>query len=216
MKTKSPKISLGLRLLSAAAFIALLSRISFGQSGDTPTQHVFGRNADGDLIHYYWSPAPSWAAEDLTSRATIGTAFRLASDPVVVNLQSGGVPTQHVFGRNADGDLIHYYWSPAPSWAAEDLTSRATIGTAFRLASDPGVSNLQSGDVPTQHVFGRNAGGDLIHYYWSPAPSWAAENLTTRATIGTAFRLEGRDSSFKNSIVVQLVPGTFSPASLPQ
>ena len=68
----------------------------------------------------------------------------------------------------------------------------------------------------TQHVFGRNAVGDLIHYYWSPAPSWAAENLTTRATIGTAFRLEGRDSSFKNSIVVQLVPGTFSPASLPQ
>jgi hypothetical protein len=87
-------------------------------------QHVFGQNAAGDLIHYYWSPAPGWQAENLTSYPNIGAAFQLASDPVAINLQSGATPTQHVFGRNAAGHLIHYYWSPAPGWQAENLTQR--------------------------------------------------------------------------------------------
>jgi hypothetical protein len=110
--------------------------------GDLLTQHVYGRNAAGELIHYYWSPQPSWAAENLTQRPTIGAAYRIASDPAVVNLQEGDLPTQHVFGRNAAGELIHYYWSPQPSWAAENLTRYQTIGAAYQIASEPAVVDL--------------------------------------------------------------------------
>ncbi|MCB1771800.1 MAG: hypothetical protein KDJ31_19195, partial [Candidatus Competibacteraceae bacterium] len=136
-----------------------------------------------------------WAAENLTTgRSNIGTQFRLASDPVVVNLLQDGVErSQHVFGRNSNGDLIHYYWFPSRSWAAENLTTgRSNIGTQFRLASDPVVVNLlQDGSTKewSQRVFGRSSKGDLIHYHWSPSTSWSAENLTTGwPDTGTQFR----------------------------
>jgi predicted acylesterase/phospholipase RssA len=180
------------RAATGAAFrIASDPTVDSFLSGDTPTEHVFGRNAAGDLIQYYWSPQTSWAAENLTQRATIGNAYRIVGNPTADSFLSGDTPTEHVFGRNAAGDLIQYYWSPQPSWAAENLTQRANIGNAYRIAGDPAADSFLSGDTPTEHVFGRNADGDLIHYYWSPRPSWAAENLTQRATIGNAYRIAG-------------------------
>ena len=41
-----------------------------------------------------------------------------------------------------------------------------------------------------QHVFARKASGELIHYHWSAQPGWAAENLTQRANIGPALRID--------------------------
>jgi hypothetical protein len=55
------------------------------QSGDIPMQHAFARNAAGDLIHYYWSPQPGWAAENLTQYQNIGAAYRIVSEPQVIN-----------------------------------------------------------------------------------------------------------------------------------
>jgi hypothetical protein len=156
------------------------------------------------VVHYYWSAAAGWAAEDLTAlyagRPRPGpptlaeiVAKRIAGDPVAVNLVSGGVPTQHVFGRHGSGSVIHYYWSAAAGWAGEDLTAlyagRPRPGPATadeiaarRIAGAPVVLNLRSGAEETQHVFGRHrSSGDLIHYYWSAFPGWAAENLTLRA-----------------------------------
>jgi hypothetical protein len=46
------KIPFPLFALSLTALIVLTCVVSFGQSGDIPTQHVFGRNAAGDVIHY--------------------------------------------------------------------------------------------------------------------------------------------------------------------
>ena len=158
---------------------------------NTPTQHVFGRNSEGDLVHYYWSPQASWAAENLTARSGIGEASRLVGDPIAVNLDLDNTPTQHVFGRASEGDLVHYYWSPQASWAAENLTARSGIGEAFRLVGKIAAANHRVDGEHTQHVFGLNVEGDLVHYYWSPQASWAAENLTARSGIGKAFRLEG-------------------------
>jgi hypothetical protein len=175
--------------IGAAHQIASDPAVVYYQDGGIPYVHVFGRNAAGELIHYYWSPQPGWAAENLTQRPTIGAAFQTASDPAVVYYQDGGIPYVHVFGRNAAGELIHYYWSPQPGWAAENLTQRPTIGAAFQTASDPAVVYYQDGGIPYVHVFGRNAAGELIHYYWSPQPGWAAENLTQRPTIGAAHQI---------------------------
>jgi hypothetical protein len=159
-----------------------------------PVQHVFGRNGAGDLIHYYWISSQGWAAENLTRYSNIGTGFRIYDDPVVINLQSGSTPTQHAFACNRDDDVIHYYWSPAQGWQAENLTSYSNIGANFRITNGLKVINGPTSDsgALVQHLFGRNAVGDLIHYYWISSQGWAAENLTTGySNIGTAFRIFG-------------------------
>lgn len=182
----------GLLAVASLAIWVALSQITFAQtdpaginlqSGNIPTQHVFGRNAEDDLIHYYWDPGNSWAAENLTQRSNIGEAYRIQRPHglKVINgpTYSLDAPVQHVFGRNSSGHLIHYYWFKQGGWAAENLTTgRANIGTAYRIFGEPEVINLQSGNIPMQHVFARNSDGDLIHYYWSPGDSWQAENLT--------------------------------------
>ncbi|MEW6736075.1 MAG: hypothetical protein AB1489_32580, partial [Acidobacteriota bacterium] len=154
-------------------------------NGPNGGQHVFGKNSNGDLIHFYWSQQNGWAAENLTTGyANIGTSYRISGNPVVINGPNDG---QHVFGRNINGDLIHYYWSRQAGWAAENLTTGyANIGTNFRISQDPVVV---LGPGAAHHVFSRNSNGDLIQYYWFPQPGWAAENLTQYANIGTSFRI---------------------------
>lgn len=109
------------------------------------------------------------AANLSTGYAQVGPAFRIANKPEVINSRSGSIPTQHTFGRNTSGDVIHYYWSPAAGWNAENLTTGySNIGTAFRVVNILSVINGPTSDsnAPVQHVFGRNSVGDLIHYYW--------------------------------------------------
>ena len=141
-------------------------------------QHVFARNISTELVHYYWSPQPGWQAENLAQYCSIGQEFRFVDNLVVLNGPS--TEAQHAFARNADNELLHYYWSPQPGWQAENLTRRDNIGSRFRFVADLAVVNLVvSGQGYTaQNAFGRNADGELVHYYWSPEPSWQAENLT--------------------------------------
>ena len=111
---------------------------------DTITQNAFARRA-GDLIHYWWWTQGGWQAENLTQYANVGTARRIASDPVVIDLRSGESPTQHAFARNSDGELIHYWWSAEWGWRAENPTT-----DAYRIASDPVAINVLHGLVVPQ------------------------------------------------------------------
>ena len=168
-------VSLQMAFAQAVKVVGELAATNVDRPYTDTVPHVFGRNAAGELIHYYWSPKPGWAVENLTARANIGTAFQFASDPVVAQR----LPDElHVFGRSAAGELIHYHWSSGPGWAAENLTARANIGNAFQFARDPVVALRLPDEL---HVFGHNAVGELIHYYWSPEPGWSAQNLTTTA-----------------------------------
>jgi hypothetical protein len=189
LTTDYPNIGAGYRIVSSPVVINL-------HSGDTPTQHVFGRNSVGDLIHYWWSAQQGWLAENLTTGyASIGQDFRIQSSPVITNLHVGDTPTQHVFAHNAAGDLIHYHWSAAQGWRAENLTGRSNIGVRYRIASGLAVLHFRSGDAPTQHALARNTNGELIHYWWSAQQSWQAENLTDYRDIGSAFRIGGAPTS---------------------
>jgi hypothetical protein len=115
-------VSLQVAFAQAVKVVGELAATNVDRPYTDTVPHVFGRNAAGELIHYYWSPKPGWAVENLTARANIGTAFQFASDPVV-ELR---LPDElHVFGHNAVGELIHYYWSPEPGWAAQNLTTTA-------------------------------------------------------------------------------------------
>ena len=61
---------------------------------------VFGR-MDSDLISSCWTAASGWNSDNLTSRPT--TMDTIESDPVVT--EDG----RHVFARNGDGEVIHYW-----------------------------------------------------------------------------------------------------------
>src|SRR5262249_8474988 len=208
--------------LSQAAFAQVDPVVINLQSGSTPTQHAFGRSALGNVIHYYWSPSPGWQAEDLTNYPNIGTAYRIQNDLKVINgpTYDSSAPVQHVFGRNSSGDLVHYYWISSLRWPAANLTSGySNIGTAYRIPALPEVITLLSGSTPTQHVFARNALGNLIHYYWSPSPGWQAENLTSRSNIGTAYRITTglkviNGPTYDNGVLVQHVFGRNSNGDL--
>jgi hypothetical protein len=180
--------------LCAAAMLLSGASAALAQTEET----AFARNSAGDLIQYYWSAQPGWAATNLTKSPLIGTAFRIASDPQAITLEVGHVETRHVFARNGAGDVIHYYWSAQPGWRAENLTSYPNIGTAFRVVG--GLEVLNSGE--TQHVFARTAAGDLVHYVWSAAAGWAAEDLTTSLGIGTGFRIASDPKALSASLEV--------------
>ena len=95
--------------------------------------------------------------ETQSTRGRVWVAWwsKLPRPPLALRIQNFGRPdtiTQHAFGRNADGDLIHYWWWAQEGWQAENLTQQASSGSAYRIAGEPTVLNLQSGDTLTQRA----------------------------------------------------------------
>jgi hypothetical protein len=91
-----------------------------------------------------WSLAPSmggeWNGPPVVAAGQGGnlSVFLIGNDGALYRYdQIGARGTLDVFGRNAVGELIHYYWSRQPGWAVENLTQYANIGAAFQIASDP-------------------------------------------------------------------------------
>jgi hypothetical protein len=163
-------------------------------------EHAFARNSANQLIHYwYLADVQGWGAENLTTKYPNCPECRIFGNLAVVN--GGDNTTQHAFGTNANNELIQYWWDPWSSWHDENLTARANIGPAFKIVSDVvaindpwvGNPNFATSQIG-QNVFGRNANGELIHYYWYPQPSWRAENLTQTATSNV-------DIHFRDSLV---------------
>jgi len=144
-------------------------------------QNVFVRGSQGDLIRYNWVNFPGWTIGSLTKQ----TGLKIAGDPIVLNglnTDANGQRSQGVFALAADGSLLHFYGTQdLASWGGENLTTKTGAGAAGRLVGRPAVLNgggLGNGDVPAQHVFGRNASGHLIHYGWVNYAGWQWEDMT--------------------------------------
>jgi Repeat of unknown function (DUF346) len=76
--------------------------------------------------------------ETQSTRGRVWVAWwsKLPRPPLALRIQNFGRPdtiTQHAFGRNADGDLIHYWWWAQEGWQAENLTQQASSGSAYRI-----------------------------------------------------------------------------------
>ena len=119
-----------------------------GAAVDPSQQHVFYRDADGQIDHIWWDG--SFHHDQWTSAAGAPTA---AGDPTTM-LTPG---QQHVFYRGEDGQINHIWWDG--SFHHDQWTSAAA---APSVAGNPAVMVTPG----QQHVFYRGIDGNINHIWW--------------------------------------------------
>jgi hypothetical protein len=84
------------------------------------------------LVHYSTGTGTFPAAENVTTAVLNGDSD--AGTHIIDGLTAVIGPegtAQHVFGKNAKGELVHYYWNAQAGWVAEDLTNYPYTGRAY-------------------------------------------------------------------------------------
>jgi hypothetical protein len=144
-------------------------------------QFVFARNANNELIYYQTYPlaalpvVKAWFAGNATRELGLDQhVFQIAGDlHALADTNDAGV---HLVWRNANNELIHYYFNPSGFRYAENVTvGWPHVGSTFNIVD--GLTAVLGPDGNSQHVFGKNANGELIHYYLQGG-RWTAEDLT--------------------------------------
>lgn len=140
--------------------------------------NLTGTDADGNVVVTWWVPSfgPDWVQTNLTT---------LKGGPT---LDTGSVATYvtpwggtNILGRNADGDLVAYWWVPSlgpGNWQIANLSNsitgaESTTGPTIGFTSPSGVVN----------IFGAAADGELIRYWWQPGDQWQWENVSATAAL---------------------------------
>lgn len=136
--------------------------------------HVYGLNANRQLIHYFQTPAGVWTAEKVSE----ANNQRLLTNAVQPALVADAGDGDTLYGVSQPGHLLRYARNAAGNWSVTDMTANLSApGNIYNLdhryalspASDPG------GGI---HIFGLNSSGDLIHYTVA-GTAISAENVTT-------------------------------------
>ncbi len=140
-------------------------------------QHVFARDTNGNLQHWYWYPDGSSAGS--MNHDTWDSSGDAASDPVAVVM--GGA--QHVFFTTSGGDLRHWSWSPSAGLTQESWATGVTGKPAVYSVGDQ------------QHVFITDSAGNLQHYWWSPGDT-TKEHDTWNDAASTGITLTGTLTGF--------------------
>jgi hypothetical protein len=119
-----------------------------------PSQHVFLRNAVGDLIQYWWVNYLGWNVENMTTRYQ---GEPMIGDPVaVLGNESGndGVREVHVLAPGSGARLLHYHWLNHQGWQYRGDATGSSYGVATsRISAIRGAVSATSG--PNFSVFGR-------------------------------------------------------------
>jgi hypothetical protein len=153
-------------------------------------QYVFARNANNELIYYQrFTNNLAWRAGNAT-RGLDHNVFGIAGDlHAVADANSWGV---HVYWRNARNELIHYWMSLGkpyddfpPSYADNVTAGWPHVGSTFNIVD--GLTTVIGPDGDSHHVFGKNANGELVHYYRNASGVWRAEDLTYYPYTGPAY-----------------------------
>jgi hypothetical protein len=109
--------------------------------------------------------------------------FQIAGDlHALADANDAGV---RLFWRNANNELIHSYFNPVGFSYVENVTAGwPHVGSTFNIVD--GLTAVLGPDGNSQHVFGKNANGELIHYYLQGG-RWTAEDLTLYQYAGPAY-----------------------------
>lgn len=159
--------------------------VSTPDDSNAAVYHVFGRGRvlderdwttwlENRLIHYWSADGTSWHAEDLTETTDAPTIF---TDPDVVLTGNYNGVRLDVFARDADNQLVRYWWTPQAGWNQSEwnLTALATGGQPFSGEFDA-VFGKENG--LQLHVYALKGNGQLLHYYSVDTINWHCENLS--------------------------------------
>ncbi|MCC7387637.1 MAG: peptidylprolyl isomerase [Phycisphaerales bacterium] len=140
--------------------------------------NLTGTDADGNVLVTWWVPTfgATWVQTNLSTRQE-GPTFAIGSVATYVTPWGG----TNILGRNDDGDLVAYWWSPtlgAGNWQVTNLSqfiagAESTSGPTIGFSSPSGVVN----------IFGTAADGDLIRYWWKSTDGWQWENVSSTAVL---------------------------------
>ena len=151
--------------------------------------NLAGLNESGEVIVYWWSPQESaegrsWQTVNMT-QAFSGTTFVGQLDAFVTSWGA-----LNIAGRNAQGEVWAYWWSPAdPIWHVANLTEAASApaasnGVEVAFSADGGIN-----------VFFLDGTSHLQVVRWTPAaPQWTATDVT-QATGGAVVSMPLASSS---------------------
>jgi len=140
--------------------------------------NLTGIDAAGNVVVTWWIPSfgADWVQTNLTELKS-GPTLAAGSIATYVTPWGG----TNILGRDADGDLIAYWWAPslgAGQWQITNLSdlitgAESTTGPTIGFSSPSGVVN----------IFGAAADGELIRYWWRPGSEWQWENVSSTAEL---------------------------------
>jgi cyclophilin family peptidyl-prolyl cis-trans isomerase len=138
--------------------------------------NLTGTDENGNVVVTWWTPGIPWTTSNLTE---LKDGPQLASGSVATYVTRWGGTS--ILGRNADGDIVVYWWNPTlgpGNWQIANFTDtlqdpEIPTGPTIGFASPSGVIN----------IFGTAADGDLIRYWWTSADQWQWENVSSEAEL---------------------------------
>jgi catechol 2,3-dioxygenase-like lactoylglutathione lyase family enzyme len=137
-------------------------------------EHVYYRDAKGDILAYHCGADKVWSRTDLTAAAS---APKAASNPTAYFVT--GEKIAHVVYRGTDNQIHELYHAREPGkWFHTNLSTAANAPKAA------GCPSGYAGPDNTQHVFFRTEDGSVNELYFSQeggAKGWQSRNITGEA-----------------------------------
>ena len=140
-------------------------------NGPMTVEHLAGRDAQGHLLVFWWSPAHDWQVVDVTAI----TGRTIAGPLTAWQTPNGPYNVEHLAARDASGHLLVFWWSPAHDWQVVDLTTK----TGRAISS--GVTSWVTPNGPelVEHLGAHDSSGRLLVFYWAPSHDWRVIDVTT-------------------------------------
>jgi M6 family metalloprotease-like protein len=138
--------------------------------GPYTVEHLAGRSLDGSLLVFYRSSRNNlWKVVDVTAK----TGRRVADALTSWQTKSGPYNVEHVAGRDSNGNLLVFWWSPAHDWQAVNVSAKTG-----RLVASPVTSwQLRRNGVNFEYLGGTDTHGNVTIFSWTPSTDWRAAQL---------------------------------------
>jgi hypothetical protein len=117
--------------------------------------------AVADLMHFYWTAADGWKAENVSTL----TGVKVGAPPAYVPTLPGGIANGALVARDAYGRLFAFADKGQPTWQAfliADSPDKAIAGQLkwWRTSDNMGFTRRYD------HMGGASVNGDLLHFWW--------------------------------------------------
>lgn len=140
--------------------------------GPYRVEHLAGVSPAGNLLVFYRSTRNNqWKVVDVTAK----TGRRLAADRLTSWLTPNGPYTvEHLAGRDALGNVLVFWWSPARDWQVVDVSAK----TGGRRVVSPLASwQARIGGVLHEYLAGSAADDTVTLFSFAPGRDWRAQRL---------------------------------------